>query len=50
MTMKKKFEVRWYEHNLTQEKMRKFFTELGAIAFASYIEVYEYAKPRIHKL
>lgn len=36
--------------NLTQEKMRKFFTEWGAIAFASYIEAYEYAKPRIHKL
>ena len=48
--MKKKFEVRWYEHNLTQERVRKFFTEWGAIAFASYIEAYEYAKPKITEL
>lgn len=48
--MKRKFEVRWYEMNLTQEKRRKFFTELGAIAFASYIEAYEYAKPRIKEI
>ena len=25
--MKRKYEVRWYEYNLTQEKIRKFFTE-----------------------
>lgn len=48
--MKQKFEVRWYELNLTQEKVRKFFTEWGAIAFASYIEAYDYAKPRITRL
>lgn len=23
--MKRRWEVRWYEHNLTQEKCRKFF-------------------------
>lgn len=45
--MKRKFEVRWYEYNLTHEKSRKFFTEWGAIIFASCIEAYEYAKPRI---
>lgn len=48
--MKHKFEVRWYELNLTQEKVRKFFTEWGAVAFASYIEAYECAKPRITRL
>ena len=41
--MKKKYEVRWYELNLTQEKMRKFFTHIGAVIFAAYIEAYEYA-------
>lgn len=45
--MKRKYEVRWYECNLTEEKSRKFFTEWGAIAFAAYIEAYECAKPRI---
>ena len=48
--MKKKYEVRWYELNLTQEKNRKFFTKIGAIFFASYIEAYEYAKPEIYEL
>jgi hypothetical protein len=48
--MKKKYEVRWYEYNLTQEKVCKFFTEWGAVAFASYIEAYECAKPRITRL
>ena len=48
--MKKKYEVRWYEHNLTQWMSRKFFTEWGAVVFASYIEAYECAKPKIHKL
>ncbi len=48
--MKRKYEVRWCELGLTNEKSRKFFTEWGAIAFACYIEAYEYAKPRIHKL
>lgn len=48
--MKRKFEVRWYELNLTKEKSRKFFTEWGAVAFASYIEAYDYAKPRITRL
>ena len=48
--MEKRYEVRWYEHNLTQEKSRKFFTEWGAVIFASYIEAYEYAKPRIIEL
>lgn len=49
--MKRKYEVRWYELGLTNEKCRKFFTEWGAIAYAAYIEAYEYAeKPRIRKI
>ena len=48
--MKRKFEVRWYELNLTQEKVRKFFTEWGAIVFSAYLEAYEYAEPRIIRL
>lgn len=47
--MKRKYEVRWHEYNLTEEKRRKFFTKLGAIFFASYIEAYEYAKPELHE-
>lgn len=45
--MKQKYEVKWYEFNLTQPRSRKFFTKWGAITFAAYIEAYEYAKPEI---
>ena len=48
--MKQKFEVRWYELNLTKEKSRKFFTEWGAIVFSAYLEAYEYTEPRIIRL
>ena len=48
--MKRKFEVRWYELNLTKEKSRKFFTKMGAIIFAAYIEAYDYAEPIIKEL
>lgn len=36
--MKRKYEVRWYDHNLTQEKCRKFFTEIGANLFAWWLD------------
>ena len=36
--MKREYEVRWYEHNLTQEKSKRFFTELAALLYAWYIE------------
>lgn len=36
--MKRKFEVRWYEYNLTQEKSKRFFTEPAALLYAWYIE------------
>ena len=48
--MKKKFEVSWYELNLTTPKKRKFFTKWGAIIFAAYIEAYDYAEPIIKEL
>lgn len=48
--MKWKYVVKWYEHNLTVPKNRRFLTEWGAIAFASYIEAYECAKPRITEI
>ena len=48
--MKRKFKVRWYEYNLTQEKVRKFFTHWGAIFFMAYLEVYENVKPYISRI
>ena len=48
--MKRKYKVTWYELNLTELKCRKFFTKVGAVIFASYIEAYEYAKPIITEL
>ena len=48
--VKKRYEVRWYELNLTQEKRRKFFTKIGAIFFASYLEAYEYATATVHEI
>lgn len=48
--MKRKYEVRWYECDLTEEKKRKFFTEIGAAMFAAYLEVYENVKPKILEL
>lgn len=36
--MKRRWEVRWYEHNLTQENRRRFFTDIGANFFAWWIE------------
>lgn len=48
--MKRKYEVRWYEYNLTEEKRRKFFTEIGAAMFATYLKIYENVKPKILEL
>lgn len=39
--MKRRWIVRWYELNLTEERSRKFFTEVGAMFFAWWIE-YKY--------
>lgn len=48
--MKRKYEVRWYELNLTKEKSRKFFTAIGAALFVAYLETYEDVKPQTKKL
>lgn len=48
--MKRKYEVRWYELNLTKERSRKFFTAIGAALFAAYLETYEDVKPQTKKL
>ena len=47
--MKRKYEVRWYEYNLTEEKRRKFFTHLGAMLFKAYLEAYENVEPVIYR-
>lgn len=47
--MKRKYEVRWYEYDPTRERSRKFFTKLGAIFFASYIEAYDHVKPKTYE-
>lgn len=39
--MKRRWEVKWYDQNLTQEKCRRFFTEVGALFYAWWFE-YKY--------
>lgn len=34
--MNKRYQVRWYEYNLTQPRCRNFFTEIGAQLFRLY--------------
>lgn len=48
--MKRKYEVRWYSYNLTQEKVRKFFTEIGAFICAAYLKKYEHTEPKIKEI
>lgn len=48
--MKRKYEVRWYKYNLTEEKRRKFFTHWGAMIFMDYLEAHENAQPVIYKI
>lgn len=50
MEIRFRYEVRWYEFNLTERKSRKFFTELGAKFFAWYMETYEGAVTKIYEL
>jgi hypothetical protein len=35
--MKKMYQVRWYEYNLTNERHRNFFTEIGAQVFRLWL-------------
>lgn len=48
--MKRKFEVRWYEFNLTEYMRRKFFTKIGAVIYASCLKVYDDVEPKIYDL
>lgn len=47
--MKRKYEVRWYECNLTEEKRRKFFTEIGARVFALYKRIVTKEKTTLYE-
>lgn len=48
--MKKRYEVRWYEYGLTQEKVKTFRMKIVAVMFAAYKEAYEYAKATIKEI
>lgn len=48
--MNYKFELRWYECNLTQRKSKKFFTEIGAVIYKWYIERFRFAYGKIYEL
>lgn len=48
--MKHKYEVRWYEFNLTQRMYRKFFTEIGAVVFKWYLERFCDAYAKIYEI
>lgn len=37
--MKRKYQVRWYEYNLTKERSRNFFTAIGAHMFSTWLLV-----------
>jgi hypothetical protein len=47
--MRREYEVKWYEFNLTEPKSRKFFTEFGAILFKSWIELTQGAIAKIYR-
>lgn len=47
--IKRKYEVRWYDLDLTQELRRRFFTDFAASFFAWWLE-YKYNEcPKIYK-
>ena len=48
--MKKKYEVRWYEYNLTHERTKTFVTKIAAVMFAAYMEAYEYTAVTIKEI
>ena len=49
-SMRKCYEVRWYEFNLTEMQSRKFFTEIGAELYKWYLEHYEGAIAKIYEI
>lgn len=48
--MKRKYEVRWYELNLTQQKSCKFCTETAARLYAKWLEKKFNVKPKIYEV
>lgn len=48
--MKKRYEVRYYEYGLTQEKVKTFYAKIAAVMFAAYKEAYEYTKTTIKEI
>ena len=47
--MKKKFEVRWYEFNLTNERTVSFYTEIAACLFYLWLRFVKKEKPTIYE-
>ena len=47
--MKGKYQVRWYEYNLTQPRSRNFFTEIGAQLFRLWLLVFRKEKSLIYE-
>ena len=50
ISMRRYYEVRWYEFNLTEMRSRKFFTEIGAELYKWYLEHYEGAIAKIYEI
>lgn len=48
--MKRKYKVEWYEYELTQERWKRFFTKIGAVVFAAYLEAFRDVTPRITRI
>jgi hypothetical protein len=48
--MNKRYQVRWYEFNLTEPRSRNFFTETGARVFAWYVETFEGGITKIYEI
>lgn len=48
--MKRRFELRWYECDLTESRSRKFFTEIGAIVYWWYLERYCLSTAKLYEL
>jgi hypothetical protein len=49
MGIRRRYEVRWYEYNLTQERRRKFFTEIGAALYHVWLFYFRKEKSIIYE-
>ena len=48
--VRKRYEVRWYEYDLTKERRKTFRMKICAVMFAAYKEAYEYTKATIKEI